>query len=215
MVGRGSWSVKVTFREIAAITVDDGIVFEPGNVIAREIHKEAGYGGVRVVLNSELARARCNVQVDIGFGDAVTPAPLPAVYPVLIKDLPAPRLRTYPVHTVVAEKLHAISLLGMTNSRLKDYLDLKVLLEREELEADTLARAVAATYLRRGMAVPVQLPIGLSDEFAGDASRQALWRAFLRKNELPQTPLFDIVQALRERLGPILVRASALPTTQR
>jgi hypothetical protein len=71
MVGRGSWSVKVTFREIAAITVDDGIVFEPGNVIAREIRKEAGYGGVRVVLNSELARACCNVQVDIGFGDAV------------------------------------------------------------------------------------------------------------------------------------------------
>lgn len=132
----------------------------------------------------------------------------------LIKDFPAPRLRTYPVHTVVAEKLHAITLLGMANSRLKDYLDLKVLLEREELDDDTLVRAVAATYSRRGMAVPVQLPIGLSDEFAGDASRQALWRAFLRKNELPQTPLPGIVQALRERLGPILVRASALSTTQ-
>jgi hypothetical protein len=59
------------------------------------------------------------------------------VYPTLIEDLPAPRLRTYPVYTVVSEKLHAIALLGMTNARVKDYFDLWVLLDRESLNINT------------------------------------------------------------------------------
>ncbi len=117
----------------------------------------------------------------MGFGDAVTPGPVDAVYPVLISDFAAPHLRTYPVYTVVAEKLHAMVLLGMTNSRLKDYLDLSVLLEREVLDPATLAAAIAATFTRRGTALPTGLPIGLSDEFSNDPSRQALWAAFLKK----------------------------------
>jgi len=92
-----------------------------------------------VLVSAELARARCKVQVDIGYGDAVTPGPVNAFYPVLLADMPAPQVRSYPVYTVVAEKLHAIVLLGMTNSRLKDYLDLWVLLERETLNPSILA----------------------------------------------------------------------------
>ena len=119
---------------------------------------------------------------------------------MMLDDFPAPILQTYPVYTVIAEKLHAIALLGMTNSRLKDYLDISVLLERETLDTKILASAIAATFKRRGMAVPTELPIGLSDEFANDASRQALWRAFLKKNQLAVTPLLTIVITLRERL---------------
>lgn len=114
-------AVAQTFREIAAVAVDDGMAFDPASVTVEEIRKEAGYGGVRVVIAGELAKARCKTQIDVGFGDAVTPGPVDSVYPVLLDDLPAPRLRTYPTYTVVAEKLHAIALLGMTNSRLKDY----------------------------------------------------------------------------------------------
>ena len=201
-------ALRATFREVATVAVEDGIAFDPRSVGVEEIRKEAGYGGVRVLLDAVLARARCRVQVDVGFGDAVTPAPVPAVYPVLIDDFPAPQLRTCPVYTVVAEKLHAIVLLGMANSRLKDYLDLQVLLQRETLDIDTLAQAIAATFVRRGTAVPRVLPLGLGDEFAEDASRQALWRAFLRKNDLPITPLAGTVQLLRERLLPALAQAS-------
>jgi predicted nucleotidyltransferase component of viral defense system len=116
-------SLAQTFRDIASITVDDGIVFDPASVVAEEIRKDAGYAGAHILISGELAKARCKTQIDIGFGDAVTPGPVDATYPVLLGDLPAPRLRTYPVYTVVAEKLHAIALLGMTNSRMKDYLD--------------------------------------------------------------------------------------------
>jgi predicted nucleotidyltransferase component of viral defense system len=199
-------SVAQVFREIAAVAVDDGIVFDPASVTALEIRKEAGYGGVRVIIAGELAKARCKTQIDVGFGDAVTPGPVDSVYPVLLDDLPAPRLRAYPTYTVVAEKLHAIALLGMTNSRVKDYFDLSVLLERENLDAGLLAQAIKATFERRGMAVPDELPVGLTDEFARDASRQALWQAFAKKNELVPEPLAAIVDRLRAALEPALIQ---------
>jgi hypothetical protein len=202
-------SVVQTFHDIASVAVDDGIVFDPASVAAEEIRRHAGYAGARILISGELAKAHCKTQIDIGFGDAVTPGPVDATYPVLLADLPAPRLRTYPVYTVVAEKLHAIALLGMTNSRMKDYLDLSVLMDRETLDTDLLAQAFKATFERRGMAVPAELPVGLTDEFAHDRSRQALWQAFVKKNELAPEPLSAIVDRLRVALGAALNRAAA------
>ena len=185
-------------------------MFDPASVAVEEIRKEAGYGGVRVVIAGELAKARCTTQLDVGFGDAVTPGPVDSVYPVLLNHLPAPRLRAYPTYTVVAKKLHAIALLGMTNSRVKDYFDLSVLLEREIRDADLLAQAIKATFERRGLTVPAELPVGLTDEFAHDASRQALWQSFVKKNELDPESLAAIVGRLRLALEPALsvIRAS-------
>lgn len=203
-------SIAQTFREIVSVAAADGMVFDPTSVVAEEIRKSAGYAGARVWVSAELARARCKVQIDIGFGDAVTPGPEDATYPVLLSDFAAPRLRTYPVYTVVAEKLHAMVLLGMTNSRVKDYLDVWILLERETLDTTVLATAIAATFKRRATAMSSALPIGLSDEFANDASRQALWAAFLKKNELAAVPLSDVVRALRETLQPALMQAALL-----
>lgn len=197
-------SVAETFRDIAAVAVDDGIAFDPASVKVEEIRKDAGYGGVRVIITGELAKARCKTQIDVGFGDAVTPAPVDSFYPVLLDNLPAPRLRAYPAYTVIAEKLHAIALLGMSNSRLKDYFDLSVLLERETLNTDLLSQAIKATFDRRGMSVPNRVPIGLTDEFAHDSSRQSLWLAFLKKNELHSEPLPVVVERLRSVLGPAL-----------
>jgi hypothetical protein len=199
-------SVARAFRDIAAVEADDGIVFAPASVAVDEIRKETGYGGVRVVVVGELAKARCKTQLDVGFGDAVTPGPVDATYPVLLDDLPAPKLRVYPVYTVIAEKLHAITLLDMGNSRMKDYFDLSVLLERETLNAELLAQAIKATFERRGMAVPTVLPVGLSDEFAHELSRQALWQAFLKKSELQMEPLSAVAGRLRTALGPVLKR---------
>ena len=202
-------SLGQTFRDIANVPVDDGIAFDPDSVVAEEIRKDAGYGGARIVIQGELDRARCTTQIDVGFGDAVVPGPVEATYPVLLGDLPAPRLRTYPVYTVIAEKFHAIALLGMANTRMKDYLDLSVLLSRETLDIDTLALAIRATFERRGMAVPVTLPTGLTEEFAQDASRQSLWVAFSKKNDLVMEPLASVVDRLRSGLQPAVNRAVA------
>ena len=111
-------------RELCAAKIepDDGIRFQAETIRAEEIRKDANYGGIRVTLVGILAGARCPVQVDVGFGDVVTPAPEPVDYPSMLPDLPAPILRAYPRYTVVAEKLETLVVLGIANSRMKDEL---------------------------------------------------------------------------------------------
>ncbi len=187
------------FRSVCNIAVDDGIVFDPDLVVGAEIRKDAGYGGVRIDLRATLDGARLALQVDIGFGDAVTPEAQPIDYPTLLADVPAPALRAYPKATVVAEKLHAVSVLGMTNTRMKDFFDLWVLLRDTTLDDADLQLAIEATFARRQTAMPSTPPIGLSDAFAADATKQVQWRAFLKKNKLEMLDLGEVVRFVRER----------------
>lgn len=196
------------FKKICLIDCEDGIVFNGDSVTADTIKKDDGYTGARVELFAKLSNAKIKIQVDIGFGDAVTPGPIESSYPVLIKDLPQPKIRTYPIYTVIAEKLHAIALLGIANSRLKDYLDLYVLLKNEELDEETLLDAIASTFTQRAMPVPKNLPIGLTLEYSQDGSRQAMWNSFLNKNEVELKPLPEVVSSIRKYIQPILVKAS-------
>lgn len=191
-------SAVAAFREICAMEVEDGIAFDLASVKGSAIRKEAGYGGVRIDLLAKLDGARITLQVDIGFGDAVTPAPELVSYPVLLEDLPAPQLRSYPKYTVVAEKFHAMCLLGMANTRMKDYFDLWVLLTEGALESTELRRAIDATFARRQLQVPDTTPSGLSDAFARDAVKTAQWIAFLKKNRLQALNLVDVVTLLRD-----------------
>ncbi len=201
-------TLQQTFTDIANISAPDGINFDTTSIQLETIRKEAGYTGARITMRGELAKARFKTQIDIGFGDAVTPGPVQALYPVLIADFPAPSLRTYPVYSVISEKFHAIALLGMANSRLKDYWDMLIIFERESLDNAILAQAIVATFARRGMAVPTECPIGLSDEFANDVSRLAMWQAFVKKNGLPSLPLAEVIATLGAKLQPALALAA-------
>ncbi len=187
------------FRSICTIAVDDGIVFDAESVAGTPIRKDAGYGGVRIDLRATLDGARLALQIDIGFGDAVTPDAQQLTYPTLLTDVPGPTLRAYPKATVVAEKLHAVTVLGMTNTRMKDFFDLWVLLHDATLDDAELQRAIEATFKRRQTATPDTQPTGLSDAFAEDATKQTQWRAFLKKNKLQAIDLADVVRYVRDR----------------
>jgi hypothetical protein len=196
------------FREISQIEGNDGIVFQPRMVKAVEIRKEANYAGVRVTLLGLLDGARCPVQIDIGFGDAVTPGPEEAQYPAILSDMPSPYLRVYPRYTVVAEKLEAMVLLGMLNSRLKDYFDLWILARHSDFEGAILCKAIRATFERRGTTVPNGEPDGLSVVFTQDEQKNKQWQAFQRKNRLEPIPLPAVIDDLRNFLLPMLVIAA-------
>ena len=188
-----------TFRQICQTPVTDAIVFDPASVKGSIIRKEAGYGGVRIDLQATLDGARIALQVDIGFGDAVTPAPQTITYPVLLDEFPAPQLRAYPKCTVIAEKFHAVCLLGLANTRMKDYFDLWVLLNDTTIDRLDVRRAIQATLERRKLIQPHRLPIGLTDTFSEDAIKQTQWKAFLKKNRLDHIELTAVVNQLREQ----------------
>jgi hypothetical protein len=97
-----------TFREIASMDLADGIIFDPQTVRSEPIREDNFYGGLRVRLIGRIGNARCALQIDVGFGDAVTPEPQTVVFPTLLDGFAAPTLRVYPVYTVIAEKYHAM-----------------------------------------------------------------------------------------------------------
>jgi predicted nucleotidyltransferase component of viral defense system len=192
------------FRDVCSIDVEpDGLSFLADTVKVEPIREEDAYGGRRVTAQARLGPARLNIQVDIGLGDAVTPPPQWLEYPSLL-DLPRPRLRAYPRETVVAEKLHAMVVLGLRNSRLKDYFDIHALLREGALDANQLTRAIVSTFERRRTAVPAEIPEGLSNAFASDPAHQARWRAFLARNRIEGPALDVVVVAIRDGLAPVL-----------
>lgn len=201
--------IEEIFRDICRIEVEDGIAFQPDTVKAAEIRKEANYAGVRVTLLGMLDSARCAVQIDIGFGDAVVPGPDEVHYPVILGEMPGPHLHVYPRYTVVAEKLEALTSLGMLNSRMKDYFDLWILANHSDFDGQILSRAVAATFERRRTVVPTGVPIGLSDEFINDVQKGKQWQGFLRKNALDPMSLATVVIDLRDFLMPVLAAIAA------
>ena len=164
---------------------------------------------LRVMLLGVIDGARCQIQIDIGFGDAVTPGPDDVEYPVMLSGFAAPKLRVYPRYTVVAEKFEAMSTLGIANSRMKDYFDLWVLARKTDFDGDILRQAVQATFERRKTALTGQPPFGLTDAFARDAQKQMQWQAFLKKNRLEALALNDVIAALATFMLPVIEAVSA------
>ncbi|MDK9720407.1 MAG: nucleotidyl transferase AbiEii/AbiGii toxin family protein [Rhodospirillales bacterium] len=197
--------VKAAFLEILSIDSDDGIVFDMEALMVEPIREQSDYGGLRVETTARLASARTKIQIDLGFGDAVTPQASEIDYPVLL-DSPAPRIRAYPKETVVAEKLQAIVALGATNGRMKDFYDLWMMSKHFAFDGALLARAVAATFERRQTPIPEETPVGLSREFAMDAEAIKRWGFFRTRNVLSQAPgsLDGVITDLNGFLVPVL-----------
>jgi predicted nucleotidyltransferase component of viral defense system len=213
LLSKGEDSVeqmRQTFREICETPVeDDGLIFDSASIQGEEIRAAEEYQGVRLKMIARLGRARIPVQVDIGFGDVVTPAPAISVYPTLLA-FPAPEILAYPRETVVAEKLEAMLSLGAINSRIKDFFDIRELALMFEFDGKELTRAVKETFRRRRTEIPKERPIALSEEFIDQPGRQAQWKAFVRKSRLSrETDTLDVViPKLREFLAPVLAAAA-------
>ncbi len=198
-----------TFREICAIVLNDGIEFDVEGLRVELIREELDYGGLRLRTTARLSGARITVVIDIGFGDAIEPGLEEVELPVLL-DLPQPKLRAYARETVIAEKFQAMVALGLANSRMKDFYDVWVLSRTYDFNDDRLARAVAATFERRGTALPTEAPEALSATFANDAAKQRQWQAFVRDLGMEVLGLGGVVSALAEFLLPHARRAMEL-----
>lgn len=100
--------LRAIFEEVIRLdVVDDGVRFDVASLDAGPIREDQDYGGVRLTLRAEIGSALVRLQVDVGFGDAITPGPELIEFPPLL-GFDAPKMRAYPRPTVVAEKLEAI-----------------------------------------------------------------------------------------------------------
>jgi hypothetical protein len=204
-------AVAKAFQDICRQAVDaDALLFDANKLHAEPIRDAQEYPGVRVRLTAFLGKVRIPVQIDVGFGDVITPAAVDLEFPPLL-DTPPPRLKAYPKETVVAEKVEAIVDLGEANSRMKDYYDLIALSRLFAFNGETLSQAVAATFKRRNTEIPAARPPGLSTAFAADRQKAAMWTAFHRREALllPVSDLPDTIDEIAAFVMPVAVAARA------
>ena len=208
--------VREVFASICAQPVDDdGLIFDATSVRVTEIREAQEYGGFRILLTARLGTAVLRLQIDVGFGDAITPAPAFTDFPSILSQS-CPRIRVYPRETVVAEKFEAMVQLGMTNSRMKDYYDLWFMSRHFEFEGSTLAAAVTATFNRRGTVIPREPPIALTTEYSDDLSHVRQWSAFTGRLGTGAVPGLDTVidEVIEFVLPPVLAAATTRPFNQ-
>jgi predicted nucleotidyltransferase component of viral defense system len=194
-------SMLATFRDILATEIADGVLFDADTLRIGRIREELVYGGLRLQTTASIGGARINLTIDVGFGDALEPGLEILDYPSVL-DFPQPRLRAYARETVIAEKFQAMVMLGRANSRMKDFYDIWILSKSFTFEDDRLPRAIAATFARRGTAIPVDAPDALTPAFASDEQKRRQWRAFVEGLALDPGELADVISDLATFLMP-------------
>jgi len=197
------------FREILAADVADGVEFDSNALRVDQIREELEYGGLRLRTTASISGARIAVTVDVGFGDALEPGAEVIDYPSML-DLPPPRLRAYARETVIAEKFQAMVALGLANSRMKDFYDIWLLSQSFTFDDDRLARAIAATFSRRGTEIPTDLPDALTPAFATDEQKQSQWNAFLENVALRPGSLADVIAGVAGFIMPHAIAAAKI-----
>jgi len=207
LLGKGDNAVlnlEEVFRNICTTPVEkDGLEFLADSMEGEEIREEQEYQGVRLTFGARLDAAQIPLQVDIGFGDAVTPAAQEIDYPVML-DFPQPRLTAYPMEVVIAEKFQSMVAIGIANSRMKDFFDIWILATFFEFQGDRLREAIDATFNQRRTPLPSSPPLALTSEFYSDAGKQSQWDAFLRKGRfsLDSANLDDVIKLVGDFLMP-------------
>ena len=198
--------MRGVIAEIAQMTVeDDGLVFDPMSVTAERIAEDADYEGVRAKFRGHLGSARILMQIDIGFSDVVTPGPVEVSFPTLLGH-PSPLLLAYNRETAIAEKFEAMVKLGELNSRMKDFFDVWLLATNFTFDGAMLAGVIRATFAKRQTRLEIE-PLCFSKSFAGDSSKAAQWKAFVRRGLLTQAPVefADVVIHVRNFLQPVVI----------
>lgn len=174
-------SLAEIFRNICSIDCGaDGMVYDTDTLKVEEIREGHEYDGVRITLVGFLNKARIPLQIDVGFGDTITPAPEDIDYPTLL-DSPSPKLRAYPRYTLVAEKLEAMVYFGLANSRMKDFYDIWLLSTLFPFKGDILSTAIKNTFNRRETPFPSDVPFAFTSDFYKDRQKQIQWNTFIKK----------------------------------
>jgi len=146
-------NLKNIFKKICEISYDNDCVrFNSDSIVVSDIAETKKYSGVRLLIDTQFDTVKQSIQIDIGFGDVITPSATALTYPVLLNELESPVIMAYSVETVIAEKFEAMIQLGELNSRMKDFYDIYILLKNNRMDNNILTqlatdKATSITYI--------------------------------------------------------------------
>ena len=195
--------IKSVFAEILSFPDDgDALTFKGEEITVDDIMEGKNYHGVCVSTKAWLDGMPLHLSIDIGFGDVTVPAPQELAYPVILGEMPTFTVKAYSLETVVAEKFHTMIDLSIYNSRMKDFFDLYTILTTKELDSDSLAEAIKATFENRRTAYDDNHVL-FTDDFFLDKTKNEQWNAFIRKIRYKDALTFpDIGKVIQEKMKP-------------
>ncbi|MBN1382190.1 MAG: nucleotidyl transferase AbiEii/AbiGii toxin family protein [Deltaproteobacteria bacterium] len=179
-------AVGASIREIGGVVLNDGLVYNFERLSAETMAEDAEYPGIRLKFDAWLGKARIPMQIDVGFGDIMIPEARDMTLSTLL-DMEPPVVKAYGVETIIAEKFEASLDLVELNSRMKDFYDIWMLSRAYPFQGLTLQEAVVATCERRSTPLSSRAVV-FSKEFAERTDKQAQWKTFLKKIQLPDVP---------------------------
>ena len=193
---------KDIIKEIAAVSVGDGVEFIVDKILSKRIKEGAEFKGVRVQLPYKMDTIKGYFSIDIGFGDNIIYEPLEIEFPVLL-DFPSPKIFVYSLELAVAEKFEAIVKLNFVTSRMKDFYDLIFIAERNTFNRDILNNTISKTFENRGTDLKDRSAI-FQENFVNNSQKQTQWQSFLQLNKLNEKISFsEAISKIQSLIEPI------------
>lgn len=192
--------ILTVFRNALSVSsAEDGVLFDEKTLRISQTQVDADQSGIRATFVGYLGKMTIPVQVDVGFSDELASEALDLDYPVILSSMEAPKLKGYPLESIISEKFHAMIRFAETNSRWKDYYDIYLFTETFDFESRSLANALRSTFAHRLTELTDQIPHGLREAFA--ISRQKEWETFLRKSKLLNNSVKDLLAVVNRIWG--------------
>ncbi len=182
-------SLEKVIKDICRINIkkEDGLIFDADSVVGERIKEGAEYEGVRIKFKGFLGKSRIPMQIDIGFGDVISPKPQVIEYPTIL-DFPKPKLKGYSLESIVAEKFESMVKLGAINSRMKDFYDIWIISRQFDFKGERLRKALKRTFIQRNSELPKSSKLFAEEFYDEESDRQVMWKSFLTKNQINSAP---------------------------
>ena len=185
-----------TITEISNIDLDDNVKFRIKKV--SEIMDEAEYSGIRFSMDAVLDGAVIPLKIDISTGDVITPREIAYSYKLMFEDRTIP-IMTYPIETVLAEKLETVISRSITNTRMRDFYDIHILLKSQNINADILALALERTAKKRGNFNLLENAESVLKIVKSDEDMKRLWDIYQKKFKYAGEYTWDeVIHSVRE-----------------
>lgn len=167
-------------NQVKDIDLDDGVSFEVKDV--SHIMDEMEYPGIRVTMNANVGRLITPLKIDISTGDVITPRAIEFNYDLLLEDRSI-SLWSYNLETILAEKLQTVLARGILNTRMRDFYDIRMLLDtyEDKVNKAVLKDAFAATCKKRGTDHLQEQAEEIIKIIEANEQLQVLWRAYQKK----------------------------------